>query len=83
MGGLSKFEESRSAGAVSLLRLDGGEWEGEVLGDRNIQMLLGATEAAMSIIEGFLSANLLLVRKKHFIGFGISVLGVNSNSLDF
>lgn len=53
------------------------------MGERNMQMLLGATEAAISMIDGLLFASLLLVRKKQVNGFGISVLGVNSNSLDF
>ena len=45
-------------------------------------MLLGATEAAISIIDGFFFASAFLVRKKQVNGFGISVFGVNSNSLD-
>lgn len=55
---------------------------GEDIGDLNIQMLLGATDAAMSIIEGCCVAFLLLVRKKQVSGLGISVFGMKSNWLD-
>ena len=73
----------KAAGPVSLLRFIRGECVGDAIGDRNMQTLLGATEAAMSITEGWFFASLLLVKKKQLSGFGISVFGVNSNSLDF
>ena len=71
-----------AAGPVSLRRFIPGEWVGEAIGDLNMQMLLGATEAAMSIIDGCCVAFLLFLRKKHGNGLGISVFGVNSNSVD-
>lgn len=67
---------------MSLRRFVKGEWVGEAIGDLNMQMLLGATEAAMSIMEGCCLAFLLLFKKKHGNGLGISVFGVNSNSVD-
>ena len=45
-----------------------------------MQMLFGATDAAISRIDSCCFAFLLLIRKKHGSGLGISVLGMNSNS---
>lgn len=45
-----------------------------------MQMLFGATDAAISRMDGCCLAFLLLIRKKHGRGLGISLLGMNSNS---
>jgi hypothetical protein len=71
-----------TAGSTELARLRGvGELVGEPMGDRNMQMLLGATEDVMSARDVRLAAIALLLIKKHRRGLGTTVLDSNVKSL--